>query len=169
MVSEMESQDLEVTRIFTVGGEDADLKMQCLVAYARTLGGFAVGEISNEVKRLETGMETAAEYLRILLSQPGPYRERWATHVNKSRKAGISQAAVAHVLAEWLQTSEGNIEGHIPEARQLKDRVYRALMGKYLTFETLQWFISAFGFTEDETNRLRAYHTHSLDIDTLQE
>jgi hypothetical protein len=38
--------------------------------------------------------------------------------------------------------------------RQLKDRVYRALSGKTITVETLQWFIQAFGLSHDDAKQL---------------
>jgi hypothetical protein len=100
------------------------------------------------------GRRAAAGYLRELLQRPGPYRRLWEKHVVRARSAGITQLAVAEVLARHLWSyprvpGDADVLPH-----QLKDTVSRALSGRLLSRSTLSLFIDAFTFTDDEADRL---------------
>jgi hypothetical protein len=69
---------------------------------------------------------------------------------------GLSQAAVAKVIEEYLWDSGERSENTTGLARQLKDRVSRALNGEGLSTETLGWFIAAFDMDKGDENHLWA-------------
>lgn len=110
------------------------------------------------------GRRAASDYLRQLLLKPGPYRRAWERHVVRSRHGAINQLAVSEVLARHLsardkpagpggpnvQSALGAVQPH-----QIKDTVSRALSGRLLSKPALELFIGAFGFTQDEAERLR--------------
>jgi hypothetical protein len=116
-----------------------------------------------------SGPEVTADQLRLLLTRPGRYRDRWARRVEKSRGDEISQAAVARVIADYLTLERRWDHTDQSEHRRLKDKVHRALSGKALTPETLGWFISAFLLTRDDARFLWTRYTggedNSGDID----
>jgi hypothetical protein len=100
------------------------------------------------------GRRAAAGYLRELLQRQGPYRRLWEQHVVRSRSGGITQLAVAEVLARHLWSyprvpGDADVLPH-----QLKDTVSRALSGRLLSRSTLSLFIDAFLFSDDEADRL---------------
>src|SRR5215469_9603252 len=101
-----------------------------------------------------TGQRAAGEYLRQLLLKPGPYREAWHDHVASPRDGVINQLAVAEVIAGQHAALGHPGKRQIPPY-QLREVVSGALFGGKLTAETLQTFIAAFGFSEDESDRLR--------------
>jgi len=100
-----------------------------------------------------TGRRAAAEYLRQLLLKPGPYREAWRSHVARPRDGVINQLAVAEVISGDHAARARSGDGLPPY--QARDVVAGALFGGHLTAATLETFITAFGFTEDESDRLR--------------
>lgn len=154
----MTSHEHEITYAFRATGDQAEINMERLIAYARTLGGFAISEVGS-FEALEEGTQTASEYLRMLLIQPGPYRDQWTEHVERSRKTGeVSRAAVARVISDFLAERLRLTGEKPPSPRQLKDRVNRALTG-YATGHTLELFGAAFGFTDEEKRQLWAYYT----------
>lgn len=91
--------------------------------------------------------------LRQLLSSDPRYRVLWRKRVARAR-TGLSQAAVAKVLEEYLWDSGERSEDAMQLARQIKDRVARALNGEVLSAETLRWFIEAFCIDEPDEARL---------------
>lgn len=98
--------------------------------------------------------KAAAAYLRTLLHQPGPYRDRWLRHVRRASKGEVNQAAVAQVLAEHLWDA-----GEVPDTeqdlpRRLKDPVNRALRGERLTMRMLRMFVEAFDLSAHDSSRL---------------
>jgi len=101
-----------------------------------------------------TGQRAAAEYLRQLLLKPGPYRDAWQRLSARPRDAVINQLAVAEVLA-----GQHCVPGRLSEPKvlpyQLRDVVAGALSGALLSEDALQMFIGAFGFSDDESDRLR--------------
>jgi hypothetical protein len=99
------------------------------------------------------GRRAASDYLRQLLLKPGAYREAWEKHVVRARHDSINQLAVAEVLARHLSDEAMTRDPDIMP-RQLKDTVSRALSGRLLSKPALALFIDAFGFTDDETDRL---------------
>ncbi len=100
------------------------------------------------------GRRAAANYLRELLTQQGPYRRRWEQHVVRSRSSEITQLAVAEVLAQhlWSHPRVAGDEDVLP--RQLKDTVARALSGTLLSLPTLALFIDAFRISDADARRL---------------
>jgi len=160
----MERPSIEVNRLFTVEGPDAALKMERLVDFARTLGGFAVSEVGPS-ERLATGPESAISYLQTLLAQPGPYRASWAAHARKTPPDEISQAGVTRVLADWLSV-HGNEDGMgAPTARRLKDKVSRTFAGRHVSPEVLGWFIEAFELSDEHRNTLLATYLNVPETD----
>jgi hypothetical protein len=109
------------------------------------------------------GRRAAAGYLRELLQRQGPYRRLWEQHVVRARSAGITQLAVAEVLARHLWSyprvpGDADVLPH-----QLKDTVSRALSGRLLSRSALSLFIDAFGFPDAEADRLwRLYEGSGL-------
>ena len=104
--------------------------------------------------QLEAAREAAGRYLRELLLRPGRYRQLWESRAQRSRPGAINHLAVADVLAQYLWNSP-RVSGHsdvLPH--QLKDTVGRALSGRLLSRSTLDLFVSAFGFSEQEQERL---------------
>lgn len=104
--------------------------------------------------RPTAGRRAAASFLRELLAQQGPYRRLWERDVVRSRPGGITQLAVAQVLARYLWShprATGDVDA-LP--RQLKDTVSRALSGALLSRPTLTLFIDAFGITREHADRL---------------
>jgi hypothetical protein len=99
------------------------------------------------------GRRAAADYLRQLLLKPGDYRRCWEQHVVRSRHDAINQLAVAEVLARHLSSAPGGGAAEVMP-HQLKDTVSRALSGRLLSKPALRLFIDAFGFTDDEADRL---------------
>ena len=100
------------------------------------------------------GRRAASDYLSQLLLKPGPYRRAWERHVVRSRHGVINQLAVSVVLARHLSAQHPPAAGPV-QPHQLKDTVSRALSGRLLSRPALELFIAAFGFTEDEADRLR--------------
>lgn len=89
------------------------------------------------------------EELSALLSQ-SPYQEMWMQFVQRRRSPGISIRAVATFMAYELSDAAGREIS----PNQLKDSVRRALSGEVMTDRIINRFISAFGFSEAETERL---------------
>ncbi|HEU5159786.1 MAG TPA: hypothetical protein VFU43_22515 [Streptosporangiaceae bacterium] len=81
------------------------------------------------------------------------YRRLWRQHIKRDHTA-LSQAAVAKVIEEYLWESGERSENSTGLARQMKDRVSRALKGDSLSAETLKWFIAAFEMDEEDERRL---------------
>jgi|GEM_PF-6952798 len=153
----MEDNHDQAARIFTIEGADAWSRMERLTAYARTLGGFAVRDVLPAVE-LETPAESAATHLRTLLTQPGPYRTRWAEHAINTPQGEINSVGVTRVLLQWLTNHEPKPEGKPPTTKQIQDRVYRILSGKVVPQHTLELFSQAFDFTEaDRANLFGLY------------
>ena len=100
------------------------------------------------------GRRAAAQYLRELLTQQGPYRRRWEQHVVRSRPGEITQLAVAEVLARhlWSHPRVAGDADALP--RQLKDTVARALSGTLLSRPALALFIDAFAISGPDAGRL---------------
>jgi hypothetical protein len=93
--------------------------------------------------------------LRDLLTADPRYRRLWRTHVRRAH-SDLSQAAVAEVIALHLWDSGERSESATSLARELKDRVSRALSGTALSSQTLAWFIAAFDMDEGDESRLWA-------------
>ena len=91
--------------------------------------------------------------LRDLLSFDPRYRRLWRWRVTRDRSE-LSQAAVARVIEEYLWDSGERSENLSHLARQMKDRVSRALRGESLSAETLTWFIAAFRMDGGDKDRL---------------
>jgi hypothetical protein len=97
----------------------------------------------------------AAEYLRQLLLKPGPYREAWQRRVTKPRDDVINQLAIAEVISEHHRRGAGRPGESGVQPYQLREVVSGGLFGGHLTPDTLNMFVAAFGFAEDEVGRLR--------------
>jgi hypothetical protein len=100
------------------------------------------------------GAQFASQYLRQLLTQPGPYRRAWQRYAFRWRggTGQLNQSAVAQVLARHIWEA-GDDDDHLALPRGLKDRIARALRGEVLSPRTLRLFVDAFGFTDAEQNR----------------
>ena len=100
------------------------------------------------------GRQAAASYLRELLYRPGRYRRLWEQHAMRIRTGEINQLAVAETLASYLWSNPRAAGTGDVVAHQLKDTVARSLTGRLLSRGALSMFIDAFGFTEQEADRL---------------
>ncbi|MBO0836928.1 MAG: hypothetical protein J2P28_15675, partial [Actinobacteria bacterium] len=109
----------------------------------------------------------AAEYLRQLLLKPGPYRDAWQRLSTRPRDDVINQLAVAEVIAGQQDAARRRPGAGQVLPYQVRDVVSGALFGGILTAETLQIFIEAFGFTEEESSRLRRLLAGSTRIRVL--
>jgi hypothetical protein len=96
------------------------------------------------------GPSAAGPYLRDLLLA-APYRTKWARHAARLT-SGANLSAIAQVLADHLWRTGERTEDR--PARELKDRVSRALNGRVMTPTTLRWFIQAFDIREPECAEL---------------
>jgi hypothetical protein len=102
-----------------------------------------------------TGQRAASEYLRQLLLKPGPYRDAWQNHVARPHDGVINQLAVAEVIAGKQRGPGGHAGERQMPPYQVREVVSGALFGGKLTADTLQTFVDAFGFSDEESQRLR--------------
>jgi len=100
------------------------------------------------------GRQAAASYLRELLLRPGRYRRIWEQHAIRVRLGEINQLAVAEALARHLWSYPSASGDADVVAHQLKDTVARSLSGSVLSRRALSLFIDAFGFADQEQDRL---------------
>jgi hypothetical protein len=82
--------------------------------------------------------------LRDLLQSRPEYRRLWQERAQRRHAGDVSQAGVARVIALYLWGSGERSDSDTALARNLKDRVRRALAGQSVTPQTLAWFIEAF-------------------------
>ncbi|MGX4657897.1 hypothetical protein ACWCHM_29880 [Micromonospora sp. SCSIO 07396] len=99
-------------------------------------------------------VDQTSRMLRELLTTVPTYRGRWQAEVRRRRPGGISRAAVAQLVTRHLWITGERDESGL--ARELKDRVRRALNGQSLTPETLRWIIDAFDMSEQHGRTLLA-------------
>lgn len=83
-------------------------------------------------------------------------RRRWQRHAHRMDSQGLSQSAVAMVLALELWDSGDVPESHHQLPRSLKDRVSRALTGRLISGRTLVMFVRAFDLSDEQEGRLYA-------------
>lgn len=100
------------------------------------------------------GQRAAAEYLRGLLLKPGPYRRAWEQHVVRPREGVVNQLAVAEVLADRQRSGRVGSSDTYDLPYQLRQMVADVLSGQLVSRSALSRFIAAFGFSEDEAQRL---------------
>jgi hypothetical protein len=100
------------------------------------------------------GQRAAAEYLRRLLLKRGPYRDAWQCRVARPRDGVINQLAVAEVIAAHQRPVRGRPDESPMLPYQVRDVVSGALFGGHLTAETLEVFVGAFGFSDEEASLL---------------
>lgn len=97
---------------------------------------------------------SAGLLLADLLREPGKARKIWVAKTDRWRQQGISYAAVAQVLAEYLWDS-GEINESVQNLpRQLRDRVRRAFLGQHMTRTTLTQLMNAFELGDADRQRL---------------
>lgn len=104
-------------------------------------GDVANGAVSGELERL--------------LLEPARAR-RWLPYVQRRRRPGVHQGAVAQVLAEHLWSSGEVAEEDTSLPRRLKDLVSRALGGRGISDRGLQLFVDAFDLGESDAALLWA-------------
>jgi hypothetical protein len=114
-----------------------------------------------------TGHRAAAQYMRQLLLEPGPYRDLWRQHVTRPRDGVINQLAVAEVLARHLRADPRGPGDARAEPYQLRDTVAQALTGRQFGRQTLQLFAAAFGLTDEESGRMQRLWSGSTTIRVL--
>jgi hypothetical protein len=99
----------------------------------------------------------------LLMSQP-EYRRQWQERAERRPAGDVSQAGVARVIALHLWGSGERPDSDTALARNLKDRVRRALTGRSITPQTLSWFVEAFHMDPRDERALWA--TFAGDRDT---
>jgi hypothetical protein len=113
------------------------------------------------------GQQAAGYQLQALLLRVGIYREQWenaARHGNRVIKRDeVNQAAVCDVLAQYLYDN-GHPDTDTRLARQLKDKVSRALRGKGLGPETLELFAEAFSLSPHDRQRLYSVYDGHIEL-----
>ena len=105
-----------------------------------------------------TARDRAREVGRLLeeLLRRDEYAEIWCQHQRRGRPDGLTQAAVAQAIAEYLWREGEWDDGDTTLPRRLKDPVNRALRGQGISQRTLGWFIGAFEMAPADARRLRA-------------
>ena len=103
--------------------------------------------------------------LRDLLAADPRYRRLWRARVKRAH-SDLSQAAVAEVIALHLWDCGERSDSATSLARELKDRVSRALNGTALSSQTLSWFIAAFDIDASDESRLWATFSGRGNIQT---
>ncbi|MFI6904490.1 hypothetical protein ACIBKY_24740 [Nonomuraea sp. NPDC050394] len=119
--------------------------------------------------------KTTGRMLSHLLLERDEYRKRWQRQQKRRSPTGLlNRHAVAAVIAGHLMDAGIFAESETELDRKLKDRVGRALDGKVLSPETLNWFVEAFSMAPEDERRLREAHAAKALItgiplvDTLQ-
>jgi hypothetical protein len=108
----------------------------------------------------------ASRLLRELLLSRPDYRRQWQEKAERLRTDDISKAGVAKVIALHLWNSGERADSEITLPRDLKDRVRRALTGKSITPQTLDWFVGAFAMDERDERSLWATLANDRDART---
>jgi hypothetical protein len=114
-------------------------------------------------ERLAWTGQTSRLLRELLMSQP-EYRRQWQERAERRRAGDVSQAGVARVIALHLWGSGERRDSDTALARNLKDRVRRALTGQSITPQTLSWFVEAFHMDPRDEQALWA--TFAGDRDT---
>src|SRR6266508_4949612 len=119
-------------------------------------GRGAVGEDDREVRYVpdQDQVSQAGTYLRMLLLRPGEYRDRWERRAGRESGADRYQA-VARVLAGAGERLVGRAPGTELVATDMTDVARRALEGTELTPPVADAFVSEFGLTARQAQRLR--------------
>jgi hypothetical protein len=103
------------------------------------------------------GQYAASRQILTLLLRVGLYREKWEEVARNNNQRveidRVNQAAAAKVIAEYLYDN-GHPETDTQLARQLKDKVSRALSGKGITPGMLELIVQAFGISPHDAQRL---------------
>jgi hypothetical protein len=100
--------------------------------------------------------------LHDLLTTRPDYVRLWQEQVQRQRSPGISPAGVARVLALYLWGAGERADTETTLARDLKDRVRRALVGQSLSPETLSWFVRAFDMSAADEHTLWATYASGV-------
>jgi hypothetical protein len=118
-------------------------------------------------RHVAPGQYAAGRQLQTLLLRVGLYRDQWEDAARNTSRAiqrnKLNQAAVAEVIAQHLYDN-GHPETDTKLARQLKDKVSRALSGNGLTPETLDWFVQAFHISPHDTRRLHDIYDGHIEL-----
>jgi hypothetical protein len=140
----------------------------CRTTLAETcLTKFAMRNGDRVTAAASAGSRQAALHIRELLLRPGNYRRRWERYAERSHGDDVNQLAVAEVLARYLWTHPRRPGDEDMLPRQLKDTVNRVLAGKMLSRPTLSLFVQAFGFPDEEVDRLWKLYEGSAKIRVL--
>src|SRR5689334_21179259 len=102
--------------------------METHTSPAQVLRGVECSEADAPMKPLTRGAASGALLRELLVADPR-YRRLWRRRVARDRTE-LSQAAVAKVIEEYLWDSGERSEDVTRLARQLKDRVSRAVNGE---------------------------------------
>lgn len=113
------------------------------------------------------GAKEAGQHLAHLLLQPGFYRQRWKRVAKRGSSDASNYAAIATVIQDHLWDAGERPDTDTTVSRSIKDRVRRAMLGEFLTTETLTWFIGAFVIPDNEARRLHALLDGSSTIRVL--
>jgi hypothetical protein len=96
----------------------------------------------------------AADCLRRLLLEPGPYLELWSRYVDRGPDGVINQLAVTEVLAGHLRAVPRRPGDVRIAPYQLRETVSQALAGRQLSRQALQLFIGAFRIGDEDAGQL---------------
>jgi hypothetical protein len=102
-------------------------------------------------------VQQAALHLRHLLLRD--YRGRWVRHQrDRERHGEVHQRAVTEVLMRFVDLNRAELAYQEVSLDSLPQRVSRALRGETLSRATLELFVDAFAFSENDSRRLRRIH-----------
>src|SRR6201996_455354 len=122
------------------------------------------GGLMKNGERLAWAGQTSRLLRGLLLSRAG-YRRQWQERAERRPAGDVSQAGVARVIALHLWGSGERPDSDTALARNLKDRVRRALTGQSITPQTLSWFVEAFHMDPRDARALWA--TSAADGDSV--
>lgn len=94
--------------------------------------------------------------LEELLTRNSRYADLWQKKAARRRARALNQAAVSRVVSRYLINAGLLGETDHDPGRGIKDRISRALTGRMLSAETLNWMIEAFDMTQEDSERLLA-------------
>ncbi len=104
----------------------------------------------------QRAISETGQLLSRLLSNEGAYSRKWRVAGRRLRSEQVPQAAVSHVIAQYLWDVGEYPDTDTDLPRKIRDRIRRALLGENLSGETLNWFIGAFDMTDEDSQRLWA-------------
>lgn len=145
----MLSPGVRVFALLVGRGVHSNVCASCRRGHYTPMASGEVGALPHHGKNIQA----TCVLLRTLLTEDPNYRRQWRACSERTSRV-LNQSAVAKVIQFHLWESGECSDGDVTIARMLKDRVSRALAGKVLSSETLNWIVCAFDMTISDKERL---------------